>query len=244
MDYPMRTIAYLAELIHQPRQHPADALQKVHQITFKDQRCRYLNFALMPGGAGAALSNPQTSANMFSTATFLPDRIQVREEMSGISREDFQDRVHRLGALALEVLDVPQFLLQNFVVRTLVNPRNFYDSREFVSRSLLNMEEEDFACLARKPEILGVRLVFPQTSDNRGIFNIRVESYAAEPRSLFIENVGVFRTVVNQNNVEDLTSNLFATYDYIDGNVIDFIAQFDGQPEPPPTPPPDAAEGT
>jgi len=233
MDYPMRTIAYLAELIHPPKQHVADSLQKVHQITFKDSKCSYQNFALVPGGA--ALSNPQATANMISTATFLPDRIQVREEMSGISREDFQDRVQRIGGLALDVLGVPQFLLQNFVVRTLVNPRNFYDSREFVSRSLLNMEEEDFACLQRKPEIVGVRMVFPQTSDNRGIYNVRVESYAAEPRSLFIENVGVFRSVVNANNVDDLTSNLFATYEYIDGNVIDFISQFDGQIEPPPT---------
>src|SRR5690606_9282552 len=135
---------------------------------------------------GAALSNPPQQANMVSTVMFLPDRVQVREEVSGISREEFQDRVARLSGLAFEVLHVQQFLLQNFIVRSLVNARNFYDSREFIARSLLNMEEEDFACLQRQPQIVGVRMVFPQTDENRGMFNVRVESYAAEPRSLFI----------------------------------------------------------
>ncbi len=233
MDYPMRSIAYLAELIHPPRQHTAEEMQRIHSLTFADPKAPYQNFQMIPGGA--ALSNPPQQANMISTVTFLPDRVQVREEMSGISREEFQDRVARLSGLAFEVLHVPQFMVQNFIVRSLVNARNFYDSREFIARSLLNMEEEDFACLQRQPQIVGVRMVFPQTDENRGMFNIRVESYAAEPRSLFIENVGVFKSVINPHNLSDLTSNFFATYDYIDGNVIDFISQFDAREEPPPS---------
>ncbi|MBI4882069.1 MAG: hypothetical protein HY812_20770 [Planctomycetes bacterium] len=232
MDYPLRSIAYLAELIHIPRQHKPADLQKIHSLAFSDERCQYQNFALIPGGA--TLSNPQAQANMVSAASFLPDRVQVREEMSGISREDFQQRVERLSELALEVLEVQHFLVQNFIVRSLVNAQNYSDSREFLSRAVLNMVEEDFACLERMPQIVGLRLVFPQTSENRGMFNIRVESYAAEPRSLFIENVGVFRSVVNRSNVADLTSNFFATYDYIDENIVDFIAQFDGREEEPP----------
>lgn len=231
MEYSLRSIAYLAELIHQPRQHSAEDLQKVHTFSFGDDSCRYQNFMLLPGGAGAALTNPQTQANMVSSATFLADRIQIREEMSGISREDFQARVARLSELSLQVLGVQQFLAQNFIVRSLVNARNYYDSREFIARSVLNMEEDDFQCLQRAPQILGVRLVFPQTNENRGMYSVRVESYAAEPRSLFIENVGVFRSIVNQTNLADLTSNFFATYDYIDGNVVDFIAQFDAREE-------------
>jgi len=233
MDYPLRTIAYLAELLHPPRHHSAENLQKVHTFAFGDEKARYENFSLLPGGAGASLSNPQTQVNMISSCTFLADRIQLREEMSGISREDFQERVARLSGLAIQVLGVEQFVAQNFIVRSLVNARNYYDSREFLSRSVLNMEEDDFACLERTPQIVGVRFVFPQTSENRGMFSIRVESYAAEPRSLFIENVGVFRSVVNQANLADLTSSLFATYDYIDGNVVNFISQFDAREEPP-----------
>ncbi len=230
MDYPMRSIAYLAEILHPQKQHSPTDLQKVHAAAFSDARCQYQNFALVNGGA--LLSNPPGAPNVVSSATFLPDRIQLREEMSGISRESFQERIEVLASLAFQHLAVPQFLLQNFVVRSLVNARNFYDSREFMARSLFNMEEEDFSCLQRKPHIFGMRLVFPQTSDNRGIFNVRIESYANEPRSLFIENVGIFQSIVNPTNLNELTSNFFATYDYIDGNLIDFIAQFDGREEP------------
>ena len=233
MDYSMRTIAYLAELIHPPRQHGQDAMQRIHSVAFGDDSCKYQNFALIPGGA--TLSNPQTTANTISAVTFLPDRLQIREEMTGISREDFQQRLLKLATLSFEVLGVEQFMMQNFIVRSLVNPRNFQDSREFISRSILNMEDEDFACLGRKPEIVGVRMVFPQTAEARGVFNVRVESYAAEPRSLFIENTGVFRSLVNPTNASEITSNMFETYEYIDGNVIDFMSQFDGkiEEEPP-----------
>ena len=231
MDYPMRTLAYLCEMIHPPKAHTSQDLQRFHTAAFQDSACLYQNFQLHPGGA--TLSNPPTAQNQISALTIIGDRIQLREELTGIAREEFQAKLTRATALAFEVLGVGQIPVQNFVVRSLVNPRNFYDSREFVARSLFNMEEEDFNCLQRKPEILGLRFVFPQTSDNRGVFNIRVESYATEPRSLFIENVGMFKSLVTAGNVEDLTSNFFATYDYIDGQLIDFIAQFDGKEQPP-----------
>lgn len=231
-EYSLRSIAFLAELVHEPHQHDPKDLQKIHSLAFGDDNCKYQNFSLTPGGA--TLSNPQSKPNEISSAVFLPDRIQLREEMSGISRESFRERVARLSGFSIDVLGVQQFSTQNFVVRSLVNTRNFYDSKEFISRSLLNMEEEDFSCLQRHPQIVGLRLVFPQTSDNRGMFNIRVESYAADSRSLFIENVGVFQSVINQSNLSDLTSNFFATYDYVDGNIVNFISQFDAPEELPP----------
>lgn len=227
MDYPLRSIAFLAELIFPPRAHRAEDLQKIHAAAFTDPKCQYQNFALVPGGA--TLSNPQATANVISAASFLADRLQIREEMSGISREDFQGRVESLAGHAMSVLRVEQFIIQNYVVRSLVNARNFVDSREFMSRSLLNMEDEDFACLERTPQIVGVRMVFPQTEEHPGMFNIRVESYAAEPRSLFVENVGVFRSMITSNNLHEVTSHFDSTYEYVDGNLVNFIAQFDGR---------------
>lgn len=231
MDYPLRSIAYVAELIHPPRQHAAQDLQRMHAAIFADPKCPYQNFNLLPGGA--AIYNPPTQANMVSSLTILQDRVQVREELSGISREDFQERVERIATHSFAMLGIQQFAMQSFVVRSLVNARNFYDSREFISRSLLNMEEDDFVCLQRAPQIVGLRFVFPQTNETRGMFNIRIESYAAEPRSLFIENVGIFRSLITDANINELTSNFFSTYDYLDGNVVDFIAQFDTREEPP-----------
>lgn len=227
MDYPIRSIAFQAELIHAPRQHTPQSLQKIHAASFENASYLYQNFQLVPGGA--VLSNPQTGAGMVSMASFLADRVQVREEMSGIGQDDFRERLQNLAGMASTQLGVEQFVLQNFVVRSLVNPRSFHDSREFMSRSLLNMEEEDMSCLQRIPQILGVRLVFPESPEQVGVYNIRIESYAAEPRSLFLENVGTFRTPVQSQDPESVALGFNQTYEYLDTNLVEFIAQFDAR---------------
>jgi len=231
MDYDLRTIAYVAEMLHPPKQHQAPDLQKVHGATISDPKCGYQNFQVIPGGA--SLFNPPTQAAMVSAVHFLPDRVQIREEMTGISREEFQDRIERIAAYAFQHLGIEQIALQNFVVRSLVNSRVYHDSKEFMSRSMLNMEDDDFGCLEREPQIVGLRLFFPQTNESRGAFNIRIESYVQEPRSLFVENIGIFRSFVNGANLNELTSNFFSTYDYLDSNIVDFIAQFDSKEAPP-----------
>lgn len=227
MDYPIRSIAFQAELIHAPRKHGAPSLQKIHAATFADSTCQYQNFAIVPGGA--VLSNPQTAANRVSMASFLADRVQVREEMTGISRDDFRERLESLAGYAVSELGVDQFLVQNYVVRSLVNPRSFTDSREFMSRSLLNMEDEDLACLERAPQILGVRMVFPPPDPSQGIYNVRVESYAAEARSVFLENIGTFRVQVTAEHLDVIGQGFDQTYDFVDSNMVEFIAQFDGR---------------
>jgi hypothetical protein len=231
MDYDLRTLAYVAELLHPPKQHSSQDLQKVHSLAFADPKCVYQNFHLIPGGA--SFFNPPSQPTMVSAAHFLPDRVQIREEMTGISREEFQDRIERVAAYSLEHLGIEQFALQNFVVRSLVNSRVYPDSKEFLRKSVLNMEDEDFQVLEREPQIVGLRFFFPQTNETRGAFNIRVESYVQEPRSVFVENIGIFRSLVTGLNLNELTSNFFATYDYLDSNIVDFIAQFDSKEAPP-----------
>ncbi len=232
MDYDLRSIAYVAELLHAPKQHNPVELQKVHAVAFADPKCTYQNFQVTP--LGASLFNPSTDNNTVSAVHFLQDRIQIREEMTGISREEFQDRIERIAGYSIEHLAIEQFAFQNFVVRSLVNARYFPDSREFIRKSVLNMEEEDFTCLEREPQIVGLRLFFPQTNETRGAFNVRIESYERDPRSVFIENVGIFRSVVNSGNLNEITSNFFSTYDYLDANIVDFLAQFDSKEAPPP----------
>lgn len=234
MDYDLRSIAYVAELVHPLKQHNPAELQRVHGLAFTDPKCGWQNFQVTPGGA--TFFNPPTSPNFSSFVHFLPDRLHLREQMTGISREEFQDRLHQIAAFAIEHLGIGPFAMQNFVVQSLVNPRHFTDSREFLSRSMLNMEEDDFACLERQPQILGLRMHFPQTNESRGAFTVRVESYAAEPRSVLLENIGSFRSLVTGTNLNELTSNFYSTYSYLDTNVVDFLSQFDAREGPPPEP--------
>jgi hypothetical protein len=228
MNYPMRSIAYLTEIIHPPISHQASNLQKLHSLAFADPECQYQNFQMLP--AGAQMSNPAGRNRSISCCNFLNDRIQIREEMTGISREDYELRLQKLAELSLNHLKIPMFMVQQFVVRSLINTRNFPDSREFVAKALLNMESDNFHPLERNTDILGLRMALSKPDKKEGLFSLRIESFSQDSRSLFLENVGTFHAVVKVENLEDLTANFGNTYHYIEKKVIPFLAQFDEAP--------------
>ena len=51
MSYALRSIAFVAELIHAPVQHDPHGLQKLHGALFGSAECSYRDFRLVPGGA-------------------------------------------------------------------------------------------------------------------------------------------------------------------------------------------------
>ena len=157
-------------------------------------------------------------------------RIQIREEMTGISREDYERRLQRVAFLAMTHLNLQVFIVQQFVVRTLVNSKHFVDSREFISQGIFNMESDNFAPLDRKHDILGLRFALSKGDQKEGLFNLRIESFSQDPRSIFIENIGTYRTMVRKDNLEGLTDNFGKTYAYVETNVVPFLAQFDDAP--------------
>jgi len=228
MNYPLRSIAYIAELIHPPARHSSDALQKIHNVVFNDAESCYQNFQVVPGGA--QLINPTPQDNIFSCCTILQDRIQIREEMTGIARDDFRSRVLRLAQIAVSNLNIPVFVVRQIVVRSLINPKYTVDSREFISRAVFKMDKDDFEPLQRPPDLMGLRLAYNPTSAAEGIYNIRLESYTQDPRSLFIENVASFRTPVVMNNLESLGDDFDSAYSYIEKYIVPFVARFDTAP--------------
>lgn len=228
MNYPMRSIAFITEMIHPPISHNAADLQHLHSVIFADEECQYQNFQLLP--VGAQMSNPAKRSQCISCCTFLNDRIQIREEMTGISCKDYEVRLQKLVNLSVSHLKIPVFIVQQYVVRTLTNPKHFTDSREFVAKALLNMETDNFLPLDRNADILGIRLALSKAGEKGGIFNLRVESYSQDSRSLFIENIGTYRSMVNIQNINELTANFSATYAYIETNVMPFLSQFDEMP--------------
>lgn len=228
MNYPLRSIAFISEMIHPPVNHQASDLQKLHSMAFSDEECQYQNFQMLP--IGAQMANPPGRQHTISSCTFLNDRIQVREEMTGISREDYETRLLKLAQLSMNHLNIPMFIVSQYIIRALVNTRYFQDSREYVARALLDMEPEDFVPLDRNAEILGLRFALSKPDQKNGLYNIRVESYSQDPRSLFIENVGTYRNMVKVDNMKDLTDNFVRTYMYVENNVVPFLAQFDEGP--------------
>ena len=76
-------------------------------------------------------------------------------------------------------------------------------------------------------ERAGLSFTFPQTEAHDQVYNIRVETWTQDPRSLWIENVGSFTKPVPTERAPDLSNLLFATYKFVTEQTASFVAHFD-----------------
>jgi len=226
--YPLRSIAFRAELLFLPRSHPAEGLQRVHARAFASPSGRYANFTVVPGGA--ELSNPPPTPGAASVATILGDRVRVQEHMTGLACEEFERRVVEVARIVLEELAVPAFVAQQFVVQSLVNPRFSGSAQEFMARQVLNQPAELMQSFEREPRLVGLRLTFPSEKPGQPFYNLRIESYQKDPRSLFIENTGVFQTAIDSSNVELIHSLFTQAYVFVETATLGFISKVDARP--------------
>lgn len=239
IHYDPRTIAYITELIHFPMQHDPAAMRRLYNRLGEHAGDWYLNFNVDPAQGGAQLvtakplGTPTASPmgpmqqQQVSAVTLMPDRIQVQEEMTELSLDGYLDRLAVVAEAACEELRIPQVNAQQCTVRSLVSPRSVADSREFLAGRVLGAQGEPLEGIGRPVGMVGIRFMFPQTEDDPSVFNVRVESYNADPRSLFLEVAAVFPGNVEPQELGALTSNVQRTYDFLESNLCDFVARFD-----------------
>jgi hypothetical protein len=227
MSYGLRSIAFLAELIHPPVQHDPRSLQRLHSELFGSSECSYRDFRLIAGGAQFSNAVGGMPGSQVSCTNLLGDRIQIREEATGCSREDFVVRVEHMAKLSLSVLPMKLFLAQQYAVRSVINPHTTADGREFMLRTLFGFDDSITEVFAAKPTLAGLRLAFPPSGSDNAIYNVRVESFSNDNRSLFLETVGTFGQPVQADGVASLVQRFEATYDFQQDRLLEFVGQFD-----------------
>jgi len=223
--YAPRTIAFLSELFHPPGPTDAAAIQRVHNELFETGAPLYKSYSVTP--QGAVLSNPVAGPGAVSTVAFLPDRFQFREELSGLTVEDFAARVTELAGRVVRRTQAQVFTAQTVTIRTLVNPRHFDDSREFMRQGLFGFDDET-AVFERDPSLLGIRLVFTPEPETPNQHALRIESFASDKRSLFVENQAGFAPILVARGLDPIAANIQATYDFIVERALGFASRFDG----------------
>lgn len=224
MHYAPRTIAFSAELLHPPTAPDPAPIQKLHNQMFASGDPLYRSFTVTH--QGAVLSNPVTRPGAVSSATFLADRCQFREELTGLTVEDFAARVIEVANQIATLRQVQVYLQQKITVRTLVNPRTYQDSRSFLGDGMFGFSSEP-AVFGRAPQLYGLRMVFPPGPEEPNAFTLKIESFHNDPRSLFIENVGGFGPVVAAKGLDPIATNIAATYDFVVERALAFLAKFD-----------------
>jgi hypothetical protein len=224
MLYTPRTIALVCELFHPPMVPDPSPIQRVHNQLYSDGGQPYSNFAVTNGGA--VLSNPVQSPGASSLAAFLPDRFQFREELSSLTHDDFAARVRKVAAQVSAARGVPLFTSQHVTLRTLVNPRSFKDSREYLKHGMFGFDDE-MEAFGREPALLGIRLVFPAVDSRPESHALRIESFSSDSRSLFIEIVSSFGPIVPINGLAEVEANILSSYRFITEQTMRFIGGFD-----------------
>lgn len=225
MSYDPRTIAFCAEILHPPLQLRADLVQSVHNTLYRQPVLSYQNFQVAPDGIH--LSNPPMAPGQVSSVGFAWDRIVLREELRGTTVEDFATRVVNVVTTSYQTLGVTMSLAQQFVVRSLVQPRHFRDGREFLAQRLVAPGAEAWGRLDRRPLALGARLVFPPVDVGQETHQVRIETWPQDPRSVWLENTTSFPAPVPVADAPRLANHLYATYRFLTGPVGEFLSALD-----------------
>src|SRR5262249_5203405 len=181
------------------------ALQKVHNRMFEGGTPEYRNFAVTADGV--SLANPTTLPQAVSSAVFLKDRFQFREELTGMTTEEFVRRVVETTAAVCATRGLQLFAAQIVTIRTLVNPRHFKDARDFLRLGMFGFGAE-LSDFGREAQLFGLRLVFPPSGEQSNAYTLRIESYAGDSRSLFLENQGSFGPAIVARGLEPLAENI------------------------------------
>ncbi|MEO0480367.1 MAG: hypothetical protein AAF196_12875 [Planctomycetota bacterium] len=221
--YEPRTIAFAAELVHAPVPVETQKVQTVHGELFQNSEVSYQNFQVAQDGIH--LSNPGAQPNQVSVATVRPDRIIFREEFRPATVEDFATRSVNVSQHLYESLNVPASLVRVYSLRSLVNPQNFEDSRQLVGTRMLDAEA--IASFGRPVGTAGVRFVFPGSTPTEPSYQLRIEPWTQEPRSLWIEVTAQCNRPIPAGELQGIGEELYAAYRFLSGPTLDFVKRFD-----------------
>ena len=225
MTYDPRTIAFAAEILYPPQQLRADLVQNVHNTLYQRPQLGYQNFQVAPDGIH--LRNLSQVPGQVSSASFLFDRLVMREEMRGTTVEDFATRAVNVATLAFQTLNIPTSIAQQYVVRSLIAPRHFRDGREFLAQRLISPVSQAGNAFGRPMQSLGVRFVFPPHENHKQTNQVRIETWPQDQRSIWLENSSIYASPLAIADMPRVADQLAATYSHLTGPVCTFLANLD-----------------
>ncbi len=228
MHYTPRTIAFLTDLMHPPLTPDPRPIQRLHNAQFEASEPVYKSFNVTP--EGAVLSNPVNAPGAHSSVTFTADRLRFREELTGLTVDEFVQRVSTVVEDVIDLIPIQLFTAQQVTIRTLVNPRNFKDSRQFLKAGMFGFDAET-ADFGREPHLYGIRMVFPPGQGEPNAHSLRIESFNSDPRSVYVENQGSFGPTVVQNGIAAVGENIAETYRFVVERALAFLSHFDARQE-------------
>jgi hypothetical protein len=207
-------------------QHSPHRLRSLYQELCT--QCEFENFIRRP--AGAIIERPASEEAGLSRLTFSTDRMHLIEEGGLLTLDSFCRRLDAILSRSMDHLGIPVFLMELCTVRMVATPGHFESASDFISTRLLNFGAVDLSQLGRTTKVFGLSLSVPPTADMRDSYSIRVEVFARDPKSLYLENAGTFRTPINRADIAQAGDAMRATCEFVSERLCPFLSRFDVPP--------------
>lgn len=163
-------------------------------------------------------------------------RYRISRDRLGISYEFCAQSLNYYQAMADDFLKVfisvtgnALFLMHSVIIRKLVNIKGVEDGRAFLIGKVASMKDENFRPFGRPLHAFGTRLFFPPLQEDPAAFEVKIESWMEDYRTLFLECAGVYSVPVDLKiNSAGISADVVRTDGFMDKNAIGFLSQFSG----------------
>ena len=220
-----RLIHFSTELIHAPKKHTVQALQKLYYELSQGKHA-YQNTDFTR--ADRVRFHTRRGEHTQSIAVFLADRIVLAEEWTDIPLASFMEKLLAVASLAMDELGIPVFAAQTVTLRSTFALSHFDNARDFMIEQVCGQRDRVQPFFQRPVAVGGMRLVLPETPEMPATVNVLMESYRHSENEVYAEVKAIFRKhPVKPDNLFPLRERVSDARAIMSGRVFPYLDQFD-----------------
>ena len=197
------TLGVSIELIPLPIQVSLDHLKAIYMEV--SSICGYENFTRV--GEGARLETAASPEKGASRVTFSRDRITFQEEGATVGSDLLTRKIHEVVRSLAKRVQVPVIVARTRNHRTLISVPGEATASDWLSLSVINVEQEAYNPLGRPVRASGIRLQMPAQKNDEAMHLLRIEEWLKNPRLLFVEDTATWRAPMPLDQISRLAGD-------------------------------------
>lgn len=222
----LRIVGLTTELFHAPVTLSDEILDKLYEALSQHPRTTYQCKSRLPSGAIKFHDEP--SKNVRSEVVFAPDRTFIMQMSRLMQLSEFESRVYRVGAQAMNVLGVTSFEKQTISHRSIYTPRYSQVGRTYVLDRICRQEDKLESSFKRPIKRASLHLAFSGTRDYPGEFQVIIDSQLLRPEDVTIDIRAVFaHKRIDRAALEPASRNFEYVEEHVLKRVLPYLEQFD-----------------
>lgn len=210
-------------LVHPPLLHSDKKLMElftklgtIHELTQYQQ----------PAEGSARFHRIWRATNESLMCNFNRDRIEIIHDFPSTDLQGFWRTAQDVLAESTKMLQIPAFMLQQYLIRKTANPLKEADARVFLVQRVCSIENSALEAFGRPFHGIGLRFFFPASQEAPFEFDVKAESLLRDPTQLYLENTAKFYVPIQTTDLMPIEKNLEATEQFLAHTFVNFLCQF------------------